>query len=193
MNTALLSAVPLHLKFARCLFPRIAPVRSSINQFGVNVLVNELRAVDINGASILFQAASCNSKTTCFREVCNALSTVLTRYGLIEQVVAIDHVNRNIIMHAARGGHAFVFKQVWGMYQRYMPNWREIPWFAADATGRTVLHHAAEAGSLSVLKEVINLLESVAVDKTVENKPNKDDMNSPDSNGRTPIMHLLRY
>ena len=149
--------------------------------------------MDINGASILFQAASCNSKTTCFGEVRDALSTFLTRYGLIEQVVATDHVNRNIIMHAARGGDALVFKQVWDMYKRYVPNWRKIPWFDADATGRTVLHHAAEAGRLGVLKEVIALLKSMAVDEEVEDKPDKDDMNCPDSNGRTPIMHLLRY
>ncbi len=100
-------------------------------------------------------------------------------------------------MHAARGGDKHVFRQVWGRYRRCVPDWRTTRWFSADTTGRTVLHHAAEAGSLDVLRAVISLLEDSVRDENiaeeVKEEMNPADMNRADKNGRTPIMHLLRY
>lgn len=148
----------------------------------MGVLVKELRALNINGAPLLFQAASSRSKTTCFRTVFDALRTILTKSGQIQQLVAVDHMGRNVMMHSARGNHPEVFRQVRDLYHRSISSTDWDKRSSTDRTGRTLLHHAAEAGCLEVLMEVLN---------TVEPSQHAA-MQEPDVNGRTPIMHALR-
>eukprot|EP00903_Cladosiphon_okamuranus_P019883 g18275.t1 len=147
---------------------------------GVSVLVKELRAWDINGAPLLFQAASSRTKHECFATVCVALRTLLTRSGLIEQITAFDHRGRNLMMHAARGNHVAVFKEVKDIFDRFYPSRDNL--LLRDHTGRTILHHAAEAGCSKILDEVMSELSDEEFSK----------LSLADENGRTPIMHVLR-
>ncbi|CAM9784847.1 unnamed protein product, partial [Scytosiphon promiscuus] len=147
-------------------------------KFGVSVLVKELKASDINGAPLLFQAASSRTRHECFDTVCYALRTILTRSGLIEQIIAFDQRGRNLMMHAARGNHVQVFKQVEAICERFCPNQPH----RRDYTGRTILHHAAEAGCSAILQAVLDSLDDTEFLA----------LNKADENGRTPIMHVLR-
>ncbi|CAM9102556.1 unnamed protein product, partial [Hapterophycus canaliculatus] len=147
-------------------------------RYGVSVLVKELGAWDNNGAPLLFQAASSRTKHECFDTVCYALRTILTRSGLIEQIIAFDQRGRNLMMHAARSNHVSVFKQVKAICTRFSLHQA----YCRDYTGRTILHHAAEAGCSAILKEVMDSLDD---NKFAE-------LNLADENGRTPIMHVLR-
>lgn len=148
--------------------------------FGLSALVKALQADDINGAPLLFQAASSRSKGTCFQAVRDTVRAV-SAPGLVEQVVAKDLRGRNIMMHYARGKHAQVFEEVEKMCWRFSPDewrYRALP----DHTGRTLLHHAAEVGSLAVFEQVLKMTG-------VEIKA----MDGEDANGRTPLMHFLRH
>eukprot|EP00752_Nemacystus_decipiens_P009021 g8052.t1 len=151
-------------------------------KFDVGLLVKELRAWDINGAPILFQAASSRTKHECFDTVCHALRILLTRSGLIEQIIAHDHRGRNLLMHAARSNHVAVFKQVKTIFDRYSPFPKRKNLLLRDHTGRTILHHAAEAGCSKILREVMRSLDD----------DDFSELSRADENGRTPIMHVLR-
>lgn len=97
-------------------------------------------------------------------------------------------MGRNILMHAARGNHVDVFKKVCGLFEDHHHHGLSRPTeakggsiiFTSDNTGRNLLHHAAEAGSLEVLKEVVHLAR-LGIDR-----------DKADSNGLTPMHHLLR-
>eukprot|EP00903_Cladosiphon_okamuranus_P021649 g19903.t1 len=165
-------------------------------QLGFSVLVKQLRACDINGTPLLCLAASCRSKTTCFQTVYDKLLTVLGNAGVAEQVGRNDHMGRNIVMHAARGNHVYVFKRVQDLFDNHhrstacqiagqgfpQPHQQASDSFTnVDITGRNVLHHAAEAGCFEVLSYVIHLVNRKGANMTV-----------PDRNGLTPMHHLLR-
>ncbi|CAN0376362.1 unnamed protein product, partial [Ascophyllum nodosum] len=84
---------------------------------GVCALVKELRELDVNGAPLLFLAASSRTTSTCFIEVFQTLRAFLGMAGLLEQIEADDHRGRNIMMYAARGKHADTFTRVRDLYK----------------------------------------------------------------------------
>lgn len=79
--------------------------------------MKELREFDIDGAPLLFLAASSRTSTTCFHEVYHTLRAFLGVGGLLEQIEANDHHGRNIMMYAARGKHVDVFECVLHLYK----------------------------------------------------------------------------
>ncbi|CAM9478531.1 unnamed protein product [Ectocarpus fasciculatus] len=164
------------------------------DQLGFNALVKQLRARDINGAPLLFLAASSRSSENCFQTVHDALSAVLGRGGLVEQVAARDDMGRTVVMYAARGNDVEVFNRVWKMYHHHQRTFSTTveglggspsdTLTKVDHTDRNVLHHAAEAGCLDVLGRVIVLARRISGDSKA--------MHKPDKNGLTPLHHLLR-
>lgn len=121
--------------------------------------------------------------------------------ALVEQVTRNDHKGRNILVHVEDA-----FKRVQELFdnrhrtsarptaeQGVRPDHQHAgvdhldgqqgsdSFTNVDITGRNVLHHAAEAGCLDVLSEVIYLANHREADMTV-----------PDTNGLTPMHHLLR-
>lgn len=81
-------------------------------KLGIRVLVKELREIDIDGAPLLFHAASCHRERSCFQTVHDVVTEVLDEGGLMEQVQAVDVLGRNMLMHAARSNHLDTFVQV---------------------------------------------------------------------------------
>lgn len=79
--------------------------------------MKELREFDIDGAPLLFLAASSRTSTTCFHDVFHTLRAFLGMGGLLEQIEANDHHGRNIMMYAARGKHVDVFECVLHLYK----------------------------------------------------------------------------
>lgn len=68
-----------------------------------------LREFDINGAPLLFLAASTRSTSECFHTVFHVLRAFLGTGGLQEQFKAHDHQGRNILMYAARSKDKDIF------------------------------------------------------------------------------------
>lgn len=83
-----------------------------LDQCGTEALVKELREFDINGAPLLFLAASSRSTSECFHKVFHVLRAFLGTGGLLEQFKAHDHLGRNILMYAARGKDKDIFRFV---------------------------------------------------------------------------------
>eukprot|EP00903_Cladosiphon_okamuranus_P014653 g13587.t1 len=88
------------------------------SRLGVCALVKELREIDIDGAPILFHAASCRREHSCFRTAYDLIYTVLGKGGLMEQVEAVDGLGRGILMHAARSAHVETFKEVFDVCEK---------------------------------------------------------------------------
>lgn len=177
-------------------------------QLGLSVLVNQLQGLDLEGAPILFLAASSRTSETCFEAVQAVVKSVLDMVGVREQLTAMDHRQRGIMTYAAKSNHRSVFTKVCKLMKaqckrtlyeegeacmnsgrcsqiegsRINAKWRALL-VRRDVTGRTLLHHASEAGSAEVLEEVAKL----AIDEE-----SFEDMSDPDENGRTPMMHVLR-
>lgn len=74
--------------------------------------MKELREVDINGAPLLFLAASSRTTDTCFQEVLHVVRAFLGMGGLLEQFETHDYKGRNILMYAARGKNKEIFQYV---------------------------------------------------------------------------------
>lgn len=89
---------------------------SKRSKLGVCALVKELREIDIDGAPILFHAASGRREHSCFRTACDLVYTVLGKGGLMEQFEAVDGLGRGILMHAARSNHLQTFKEICNTY-----------------------------------------------------------------------------
>lgn len=170
-------------------------------KLGIRTLVKVLREIDIEGAPVLFHAASSRRKHSCFRTVHHVVDTVLGKGGLMEQVEAVDRLGRGILMHAARSNHVNTFNDIYCIVMgptgfikhRNQPatesganasalQQREVL-VEVDCFGMNCLHHAAEAGSSEVLREVMRKCHEAEVYQEV---------NKADKNGRTPIIFALR-
>lgn len=77
--------------------------------------MKELREIDIDGAPLLFHAASSRGEHSCFWTTYDLITMVLGKGGLTEQVEAVDGHDRGILMHAARSNHVEIFRKVFGM------------------------------------------------------------------------------
>lgn len=174
-------------------------------QFGLEVLVDQLRKSDARGAPLLFQAVSKRSHPApaqtgpdaaptgdidCLRRVSHLLEESLGRHGLVQQVMATDIGGKNILMHAAASGSHAVFEEVMTMWNGAMnisgSKGIEEGFLSSDSSGRTLLHHAAESGSYMTLKTVIIRLS--------EKKHVCEEIVREDNRGRTAAMCILsRY
>lgn len=172
------------------------------------MLVKQLKGSDLEGAPLLFLAASSRTEETCFDTVKAVIGSVLHTVGFREQLTAVDHRQRGIMTYAAKSNHHTVFVKVCALMKaqckracqeerkvrvkskkidqdessRIDNKWKGLM-CCRDDTGRTLLHHASEAGSAQVLEKVVKM----AVDEEVF-----EEMSTVDKNGRTPIMHVLR-
>lgn len=77
--------------------------------------MKELREIDIDGAPLLFHAASSRGEHSCFRTAHDLITMVLGKGGLTEQVEFVDGLGRGLLMHAARSNHVETFKEVFDM------------------------------------------------------------------------------
>lgn len=205
------------LRFCRCLIywhrlsnpalSRGIPDPPPPPKLGIRTLVKELREIDIDGAPILFHAASSRREHSCFRTVSDLVGIVLGKGGLMEQVEAVDGLGRRLLMHAARSNDVNVFRRIFDMCkeaagnmmvkdQQHLPQpatkntadaeeelLREVL-IKKDHIGMNCLHHAADAGCWEVLQEVID--KSQEAGGTLY-----EDMDKPDKSGCTPIMYVL--
>ncbi|CAN0140980.1 unnamed protein product, partial [Scytosiphon promiscuus] len=174
------------------------------SRLGVRALVKELQEVDIEGAPLLFHAASCPGERQCFETVRDLITSVLDEGGLMKQVETVDVLGRNIIMHAVRSNHLDTFELVFAIREK--PGIRVCDYTSedtgvckeclelvkrvekavarrtmmarTDGMGMNCLHHAAHLGCEGVLEAVVGKCD--------------EEMHEPDKRGRTPIMYLLR-
>lgn len=181
-------------------------------KLGIRKLVKELREIDVDGAPVLFHAASSRRKHSCFRIVYDLVDTVLGKGGLMEQVEAVDGLGRGILIHAARSNNLDTFRQVFSICKEAeeaasfitkdrskKSSSQQHSMGSADANARVLravlvkhdsvgmncLHHAAEAGGWEILKEVMKECQEVGGSFYRE-------MDMPDKRGRTPVMFALR-
>lgn len=91
---------------------QMTPSLRLVYQCGAEALVKELRELDVNGAPLLFMAASSRTTETCFSEVFHVIRTFLGIGGFLEQFETHDHDGRNIMMYAARGKKEDIFQYV---------------------------------------------------------------------------------
>lgn len=166
-----------------------------------------LREIDIDGAPLLFHAASSRCEHSCFRTAYDLIGMVLGKGGAREQVEAVDGLGRGILMHAARSNHVQTFKEVLRRYKEGIGSMSQGYYMWADTDqpattappepteaellletdifGMNCLHHAAEAGCLAVFQEVFSICqraEGSLYERTYK----------PDKTGRTPIIFVLR-
>lgn len=168
--------------------------------------MKEIQEVDIDGAPLLFHAASSRGEHSCFRTARDLITTVLGKGELMEQVEAVDALDRGILIHAARSNHVDTLKEVLSMARRAARSMvvdhcmrrtilveslsRARPLVLAemmskrDRMGMNCLHHAAEAGCCEVLSEV---MKECRGEQGVLN----EEMCKADKLGRTPIMLVL--
>ncbi|CAM9300686.1 unnamed protein product, partial [Ascophyllum nodosum] len=117
---------------------------------GVRALVKELRELDVDGASLLFLAASSRTTSTCFVEVFQVIRAFLGMAGLLEQIEADDHYGRNIMMYAARGKHADTFACARDLYKDAFVRRQQETWqgtslqaeSSRDPNGSNTFQHA---------------------------------------------------
>lgn len=174
---------------------RARPTYYSTTKLGIRALVKELRELDIDSTPLLSNAAASRGKHSCFRTAYDLVLTVVGKGGLMEQVEAVDRLDRGILMHAARSNHVQTFREVFDMRKETAASAPTAP--AADvgsateeigkvdSKGMNCLHHAAEAGCCEVLREVMAKCQQAGPSLY-------GDMNIPDNRGRTPIMLVLR-
>lgn len=125
--------------------------------------MQQLRESDVNGAPILFLAASGRGSQSCFKAVRHEIEATLSVAGRSEQVEAIDEKGRGIVMYAARSHHLDVFQEARRMLRKlcqhsfdeeeWRREWRQRE-IKPDETGMNLLHHASEAGCPEIIKEV---------------------------------------
>lgn len=169
----------------------------SKHKLGIGALVKMLREIDIDGAPLLFHAASSRREHSCFRTAYDLITMVLGKGGRTEQVDAGDGLGRGILMHAARSNHVETFREVLRMCREGSGGRNEeehseptlsVPAatdarlvLEADILGMNCLHHAAEAGCFEVLKEVFDIFQEAGKETY-----------KADNARRTPLMLVLR-
>ena len=145
-------------------------------------LVRQLRELDEDGAPLLFQATLSNS-VRCLTVVLSVLEGILGVGGLDEQLHAIDHKGRNVLMYAVKSPSISVYMEIQKLLDHDRVRTRPFDLTQLDGCGRSLLHHAAESECPEVLREVSKLAKKHdALGKLSE----------ADSKGRTPIMYVLR-
>lgn len=166
--------------------------------------MKELREIDMDGAPLLFHAASSCGETSCFRTAYDLIGMALGKGGVMEQIEAVDVFGRGILMHAARSRHVQIFREILDMCKGATHSMRshQNPQTALDKSedahslvrevllkvdihGMNCLHHAADAGCFEVLREVLRTCEAVGSSLYRQ-------MDTPDKDGRTPIIFVLR-
>lgn len=173
-------------------------------KLGICALVKELREIDMDGAPLLFHAASSCGENSCFQTAHDLIGMALGKGGVMEQIEAVDVFGRGILMHAARRRHVQIFRDVLKMCKdvthsmRSHQNSQTTPdksedthallrdvLLKVDIHGMSCLHHAADAGSCEVLREVLRMCKLVGSTFYQE-------MDTRDNGGRTPIIFVLR-
>eukprot|EP00903_Cladosiphon_okamuranus_P014652 g13586.t1 len=176
-------------------------------RLGLGALVTMLREIDIDGAPLLFHAASSRREHSCFQTAYDLMDMVLGKGGVREQMEAVDGIGRGILIHAARSNHVQTFREVLKKYKEGIGGMRtgdrvsansvspastalanlsdEQLLLETDIFGMNCLHHAAEAGGFEVFQEVFSICQG-AKDHLYEETYKKD------LTGRTPIMFVLR-
>ena len=143
-------------------------------------LVRQLRELDEDGAPLLFQAALSNNER-CLTIVLRVLKGILGVGGLDEQLYAIDHKGRNVLMYAVRSPSFSVYIEI---QKRVLDlDHDRVKTRLTQLDGCRSKHHAAESECPEVLRKVVELAKKNDV---------LGELSGTDSKGRTPIMYVLR-
>lgn len=183
-------------------------------QLGLSVLVKQLKGLDLEGAPLLFLAASGSTSEKCFGAVQAVIKSVLGMMRVREQLTAMDYRHRGIMMYAAKSNHSTVFTKVHNLMKEHCrrtlheeqeartkleqssPN-RGSPsdefnqfnekWSALVAHRDGTGRTLLHHASEAGSAEVLKKVVELTIDDG-----SVEDMSDPDVNGRTPIMHVLR-
>ncbi|CAM9923666.1 unnamed protein product, partial [Scytosiphon promiscuus] len=151
------------------------------SRLGVRALAKELREMDIEGAPLLFNAAACRGKMSCFKTAHDLIQSTLGKGGLIEQMTAVDSERRTILTYAARSKDGASFEEILLIFPRYITDHTPSKYLQTtmDLKRMTCAHHAAEAGCREVLEKVLKHGKETVLGE-------KDDR------GRTPLMCVMQ-
>lgn len=195
MAHAYRSVLQVHRPYhAWLIAPRNHSATPTCLKLGISALVKELQEIDIDGAPLLFHAASGFGERSCWRTAADLIQTVFGQGGLMEQIETVDGEGRNILMYAARSNDVDTFRRVYDIVTRAAKDLC-LPEDAnggfskvlkrVDNMGMSCLHHAADAGCQKVLEEVMQVIGK-------KRGLVSELLGKEDKKGRTPIMFVLR-
>lgn len=152
------------LLLALLLYVARHPLSDRISQLGPRTLVGHLRESDIDGAPMLFQAAS-SSSVKCLRRVSKVIEETLGSSELREQLQAKDLKGRTITFHAATSKNVEVFHEIITMLAKEDPCGS---WIVVESNGCALETALDEEGGIAPRIVHKHRSDSVAIaDKTV--------------------------
>lgn len=141
-----------------------------------HILGKELRASDVDGAPLLFQAAASNN-IECFKEVYDCVKEVLGDEEIMEQLHAKDKLSRTILFPTVKHGAIGVFHEI-------LKSTREGFLSHVDKMGMSLVHYAARhAEDGEMLRRVV---------EAHCEEDSSECFKQPDRRGMTPLRHLFR-